>query len=48
MLHVDPHRRLTAAEVLNSKWIRERGLLPLNVKLTLQDANLVKVFLFAY
>ncbi|CAE1142002.1 RPS6KA [Acanthosepion pharaonis] len=42
MLHVDPHRRLTAAEVLNSKWIRERGLLPLNVKLTLQDANLVK------
>lgn len=42
MLHVDPHRRLTAVEVLNSKWIRERGLLPLNVKLTLQDANLVK------
>ncbi|XP_014771715.1 ribosomal protein S6 kinase 2 beta isoform X2 [Octopus bimaculoides] len=42
MLHVDPHSRLTASEVLKSKWIRDRGSLPSNIKLTLQDASLVK------
>ncbi|XP_005094788.1 ribosomal protein S6 kinase 2 beta [Aplysia californica] len=41
MLHIDPHSRLTATQVLNHQWISQRDLLP-HLRLTLQDAQLVK------
>ncbi|KAM9320715.1 ribosomal protein S6 kinase alpha-1 isoform 2-T2 [Gastrophryne carolinensis] len=41
MLHVDPHRRLTARQVLQHEWIRKRDLLPQS-QLNRQDAQLVK------
>ncbi|XP_046353959.1 ribosomal protein S6 kinase alpha-1-like [Haliotis cracherodii] len=39
MLHIDPHRRLTATQVLNNPWIAQRDSLP-NFRLTIQDAQL--------
>lgn len=42
MLHIDPHRRLNATQVLNHSWIAQRESLP-HLRLTLQDAQLVKV-----
>ncbi|CAG5120317.1 unnamed protein product [Candidula unifasciata] len=41
MLHIDPHNRLTATQVLNHPWIAQRDSLP-HLRLTLQDAQLVK------
>ncbi|KAM5179626.1 ribosomal protein S6 kinase alpha-1 [Mantella aurantiaca] len=41
MLHVDPHRRLTARQVLHHEWITKRDLLPQS-HLDRQDAHLVK------
>jgi p90 ribosomal S6 kinase len=41
MLHIDPHSRLTATQVLNHPWISQRDTLP-HLHLTLQDAQLVK------
>ncbi|XP_075051877.1 ribosomal protein S6 kinase alpha-1 isoform X2 [Mixophyes fleayi] len=41
MLHVDPHRRLTARQVLQHEWITKRDLLPQS-QLNRQDAQLVK------
>ncbi|XP_075709570.1 ribosomal protein S6 kinase alpha-1 [Rhinoderma darwinii] len=41
MLHVDPHRRLTARQVLQHEWITKRDLLPQSL-LNRQDAQLVK------
>ncbi|XP_072277567.1 ribosomal protein S6 kinase alpha-1 isoform X4 [Pyxicephalus adspersus] len=41
MLHVDPHRRLTARQVLQHEWITKRDLLPQS-HLNRQDAQLVK------
>ncbi|XP_041351398.1 ribosomal protein S6 kinase 2 alpha-like [Gigantopelta aegis] len=41
MLHVDPHNRLTAAQVLNNPWIAQRDNLP-HLRLHLQDAQTVK------
>ncbi|KAL5009638.1 hypothetical protein ScPMuIL_011943 [Solemya velum] len=41
MLHIDPHRRLNATQVLNHSWIAQRESLP-HLRLTLQDAQLVK------
>ncbi|XP_040280184.1 ribosomal protein S6 kinase alpha-1 isoform X3 [Bufo bufo] len=41
MLHVDPHRRLTARQVLQHEWITKRDLLPQS-QLKRQDAQLVK------
>ncbi|XP_044143995.1 ribosomal protein S6 kinase alpha-1 isoform X1 [Bufo gargarizans] len=41
MLHVDPHRRLTARQVLQHEWITKRELLPQS-QLKRQDAQLVK------
>uniref|UniRef100_A0A8C5MCP8 Ribosomal protein S6 kinase n=1 Tax=Leptobrachium leishanense TaxID=445787 RepID=A0A8C5MCP8_9ANUR len=41
MLHVDPHRRLTARQVLNHEWITQRHLLPQS-QLPRQDVQLVK------
>ena len=42
MLHVDPHKRLTASDVLNHPWIAQRDNLP-HMRLTLQDPSAVKV-----
>lgn len=42
MLHVDPHQRLTAKQVLKHPWIIQRDKLP-NSQLQHQDAKLVKV-----
>lgn len=43
MLHVDPHRRLTAGQVLRHPWVTHRDQLP-KYTLNRQDApNLVKV-----
>ena len=45
MLHVDPHRRLTAAQVLRHPWVTHRDQLP-KYTLNRQDApHLVKVAL---
>ncbi|XP_073472251.1 ribosomal protein S6 kinase alpha-1 isoform X2 [Lithobates pipiens] len=41
MLHVDPHRRLTARQVMHHEWITKRDLLPQS-HLNRQDAQLVK------
>uniref|UniRef100_UPI00358E4589 ribosomal protein S6 kinase alpha-3 isoform X4 n=1 Tax=Myxine glutinosa TaxID=7769 RepID=UPI00358E4589 len=41
MLHVDPHQRLTAAQVLRHPWISLRDQLP-QCQLSRQDASLVK------
>ncbi|CAL9687226.1 unnamed protein product [Knipowitschia caucasica] len=41
MLHVDPHQRLTAKQVLRHPWIIHRDKLP-NSQLPHQDASLVK------
>uniref|UniRef100_A0A8C2HZ94 Ribosomal protein S6 kinase n=1 Tax=Cyprinus carpio TaxID=7962 RepID=A0A8C2HZ94_CYPCA len=41
MLHVDPHQRLTANQVLKHPWIIQRDKLP-NSQLQHQDAKLVK------
>ncbi|XP_065144320.2 ribosomal protein S6 kinase alpha-1 isoform X1 [Paramisgurnus dabryanus] len=41
MLHVDPHQRLTAKQVLKHPWIVQRDKLP-NSQLQHQDAKLVK------
>ncbi|XP_048104764.1 ribosomal protein S6 kinase alpha-1 isoform X1 [Alosa alosa] len=41
MLHVDPHQRLTAMQVLKHPWIVQRDKLP-NSQLQHQDAKLVK------
>ncbi|XP_052808767.1 ribosomal protein S6 kinase alpha-1-like isoform X2 [Mya arenaria] len=41
MLHIDPHKRLRAGEVLKHPWIAKRDQLP-HMRLTLQDANAVK------
>lgn len=42
MLHVDPHQRLTAKQVLRHPWIVQRDKLP-NSQLPHQDLKLVKV-----
>jgi len=42
MLHVDPHQRLTAKQVLKHPWIVQRDKLP-NSQLPHQDPKLVKV-----
>lgn len=42
MLHVDPHQRLTAKQVLRHTWIVQRDKLP-NSQLPHQDPKLVKV-----
>ena len=42
MLHVDPHQRLTAKQVLKHPWILQRDSLP-NSQLPHQDLKLVKV-----
>lgn len=41
MLHIDPHQRLTAHQVLNHPWIVHREELPTH-RLQLQDAQMVK------
>ncbi|XP_069478962.1 ribosomal protein S6 kinase alpha-1 isoform X1 [Ambystoma mexicanum] len=41
MLHIDPHRRLTAKQVLQHPWITQRDRLPQS-QLTHQDAKVVK------
>ncbi|KAJ6663383.1 hypothetical protein lerEdw1_009462 [Lerista edwardsae] len=41
MLHVDPHQRLTARQVLQHQWITQRDQLPQS-QLSHQDARLVK------
>lgn len=41
MLHVDPHKRLTASDVLNHPWIAQRDNLP-HMRLTLQNPAEVK------
>lgn len=42
MLHVDPHQRLTAKQVLKHPWIVQRDKLP-SSQLPHQDPKLVKV-----
>lgn len=42
MLHVDPHQRLTAVQVLRHPWIVNREYLSQN-QLSRQDVHLVKV-----
>lgn len=42
MLHVDPHQRLTARQVLKHQWIVQRDKLP-NSQLPHHDPKLVKV-----
>lgn len=42
MLHVDPHQRLTARQVLKHPWIIQRDKLP-NSQLPHHDPKLVKV-----
>nr|XP_033811120.1 ribosomal protein S6 kinase alpha-1 isoform X2 [Geotrypetes seraphini] len=41
MLHIDPHRRLTASQVLKHQWVTQRDQLPRS-QLSHQDANLIK------
>ncbi len=41
MLDLDPHRRLTTAQVITHPWIQQRNTLPEN-QLAMQDARLVK------
>ncbi|KAH3739391.1 ribosomal protein S6 kinase alpha-1-like isoform X2 [Dreissena polymorpha] len=41
MLHIDPHKRLTAPEVLKHNWVANRDQLP-HMRLTLQDPHAVK------
>ncbi|XP_060572640.1 ribosomal protein S6 kinase alpha-1-like isoform X2 [Ruditapes philippinarum] len=41
MLHVDPHKRLAAGDVLKHPWVAMRDNLP-HMRLTLQDASAVK------
>lgn len=41
MLHVDPHKRLTAGDVLKHPWVAMRDNLP-HMRLTLQDPQAVK------
>ncbi|XP_029427788.1 ribosomal protein S6 kinase alpha-1 isoform X2 [Rhinatrema bivittatum] len=41
MLHIDPHRRLTASQVLKHSWITQRDRLPQS-QLIHQDAHLIK------
>ena len=47
MLHVDPHKRLTASDVLNHPWIAQRDNLP-SMRLTLQNPAEVKVLTIFY
>lgn len=42
MLHVDPHQRLTAKQVLQHPWITQKDSLPQS-QLNHQDIQLVKV-----
>lgn len=42
MLHVDPHQRLTAKQVLQHPWITQKDSLPQS-QLNHQDVQLVKV-----
>lgn len=42
MLHVDPHQRLTAKQVLQHPWITQKDKLPQS-QLSHQDLQLVKV-----
>lgn len=42
MLHVDPHQRLTAKQVLQHLWITQKDSLPQS-QLSHQDVQLVKV-----
>lgn len=42
MLHVDPHQRLTAKQVLQHPWITQKDKLPQS-QLSHQDPQLVKV-----
>lgn len=42
MLHVDPHQRLTAKQVLQHPWITQKDSLPQS-QLNYQDVQLVKV-----
>lgn len=44
MLHVDPHQRLTAKQVLQHPWITQKDKLPQS-QLSHQDLQLVKVWL---
>lgn len=46
MLHVDPHQRLTARQVLQHRWITQKDRLPQS-QLSHQDARLVKVLTLA-
>ncbi|XP_075226417.1 ribosomal protein S6 kinase alpha-2-like isoform X2 [Lycorma delicatula] len=41
MLHVDPHRRPTAVQVLQHPWLTQRHTLPTH-RLLLQEANVIK------
>lgn len=43
MLHVDPHQRLTAKQVLQHPWITQKDKLPQS-QLSHQDPQLVKVW----
>lgn len=43
MLHVDPHQRLTAKQVLQHPWITQKDKLPQS-QLSHQDLQLVKVW----
>lgn len=45
MLHVDPHQRLTAKQVLQHPWITQKDKLPQS-QLSHQDLQLVKVWSF--
>lgn len=47
MLHVDPHKRLTAGDVLKHPWVAMRDNLP-HMRLTLQEAHVVKVNIRLY
>lgn len=47
MLHVDPHQRLTAKQVLQHPWITQKEKLPQS-QLSHQDLQLVKVALSAW
>lgn len=42
MLHVEPHRRPTAYQILNHPWIMRRENLPTN-RIHLPEPNLIKV-----
>lgn len=47
MLHVDPHQRLTAKQVLQHPWITQKDKLPQS-QLSHQDLQLVKVAMRAW